>query len=239
MASGQKRPLGQFESKHQIKVIAILLMRQAGKQTGPAGRRERRDPELITAQTLCHKQSRAERGRFLLNLEAPDTPGLCERVPSRLHAPSHSHVCWVSWELTTSRGALCDFVTSGFKYQLAGSVVEREEGGREVLPKKSDVSILTQPMATAVEREARSKELESPQVPQRSYPRDPGIAMGFSNTSVMSPPKRTEIMTHFLSTKPSLGEQINLICMDAMLQQTSHLRESSQRELQSTGDEFQ
>lgn len=34
--------------------------------------------ELITAQTFCHKRSPAERDRFLLSLEAPDTPGLCE-----------------------------------------------------------------------------------------------------------------------------------------------------------------
>lgn len=34
--------------------------------------------ELITAQTLCHKRSRAEWDRFLHSLEAPDTPGLCE-----------------------------------------------------------------------------------------------------------------------------------------------------------------
>lgn len=34
--------------------------------------------ELITAQTLCHKRSWAKRDWFLLSLEAPDTPGLCE-----------------------------------------------------------------------------------------------------------------------------------------------------------------
>lgn len=42
-------------------------------------------------------------------------------------------------------------------------------------------------------------QLESPQVPQRSYPRDLGIAMGFSNTSVMPPPKKTGIMVSSLS----------------------------------------
>lgn len=36
--------------------------------------------ELITAQTLCHKRSPAERDQFLLGLEAPDTPGLCEAL---------------------------------------------------------------------------------------------------------------------------------------------------------------
>lgn len=37
-------------------------------------------------------------------------------------------------------------------------------------------------------------QLESPQVPQRSYPGDSGIATGFSNTSVNASDKKTQIM---------------------------------------------